>query len=74
MNMAKTAVSHSSSEARGPAEAQGPEQGPTSPMPRAGSDTNSFPVVCVIEFTRKATVKRHFKKCSAEHGVTGVVL
>ena len=31
MNTAKTAVSHSGSEARGP------EQGPTSPMPRAGS-------------------------------------
>ena len=37
MNMAKTAVSHSGSEARGPAQARGPGQGPTSPMPRAGS-------------------------------------
>ena len=35
--MAKTAVSHSGSEARGPAQARGPGQGPTSPMPRAGS-------------------------------------
>ena len=30
--------------------------------------------LCDKEFTRKATVKRHFKKCSAEHGVTAVVL
>jgi len=37
MNMAKTAVSHSGYEARGPAQARGPGQGPTSPMPRAGS-------------------------------------
>ena len=34
MKMAKTAVSHSGSEARGPAQARGPGQGPTSPMPR----------------------------------------
>ena len=32
MNMAKTALLHSGFEARGPA------QGPTSPMPRAGSE------------------------------------
>jgi len=31
-------------------------------------------VLCDKEFTRKVTVKRHFKKCSIEHGVTGVVL
>ena len=37
MNMAKTAVSHIGSEARGPAQARGPGQGATSPMPRAGS-------------------------------------
>ena len=30
--------------------------------------------LCVKQFTRKVTVKRHFKKCSAEHGVTVVVM
>ena len=30
--------------------------------------------LCDKEFTRKVTVKKHFKKCSVEHGVTGVVL
>ena len=37
MITAKTAVSHSGSEALDPAQARGPGQGPTSPMPRAGS-------------------------------------
>jgi len=30
--------------------------------------------LCDKEFTLKATVKKHLKKCSVEHGVTGVVL
>ena len=37
MNVAKTAVSHSGSEAWSPVQSRGPGQGPTSPMPRAGS-------------------------------------
>ena len=30
--------------------------------------------LCDKQFARKANVKKHFKKCSAEHGVTRVVL
>ena len=30
--------------------------------------------LCDKQFARKATVKKHFKKCSVEHGVTRVVL
>jgi len=38
-------------------------------------NTNSFSCgLCNRLFKRKRTVKIHFKKCSVEHGVTGVVL
>ena len=30
--------------------------------------------LCDKEFTLKESVKRHFKKCSAQHGVTCVML
>ena len=30
--------------------------------------------LCDKQFARKVTVKIHFKKCSVEHGVTGVAL
>ena len=57
--MAKTAVSHSGSEAQGPAQARGPGQGPTSPMPRAGSDCIVLYLLCCVGIEVREEKKRN---------------
>ena len=50
IRLQKTAMSHSSSEARGPAQARGPGRGPISPMPKAGSDCSKhIGYVCMMQ-------------------------